>query len=298
VNYCADLSGAEPMEPMFVNDCENMKKPLLVLDMDETLIHTAHDDEQPPRAPDFTFSLDTCESSFDVYERPGVHEFLKQVSSDFEVAVWTAGTRDYAEPILDWLDRDGVITTRLYRDSCTLHRYGFYVKDLGKLNRCLSKIIIVDNNPRSFAFHQRNGIKCSDYYFDEYDEELKRIYQFLHHVKNVTDFRDVVPKYNIWAAENCHVNTHHEFVQPRPILRNIESNKDSVKIHNETYLSDTSIFFSQNETDPDGDIVMCDVDSPDTSCIVIDPDGDIVMCDVDSPDTSCIVIDPDGDIVM
>ena len=303
VNCCADLSGAEsmkPMEPMFVNDCENMKKPLLVLDMDETLIHTANDDEQPSRAPDFTFSLDTCESSFDVYERPGVHEFLKQVASDFEVAVWTAGTRDYAEPILDWLDRDGVITTRLYRDSCTLHHYGFYVKDLGKLNTCLSKIIIVDNNPRSFAFHQRNGIKCSDYYFDEYDEELKRIHQFLHYVKNFTDFRDFVPKYHIWA-EQCHLNTH-KFVQPCPPLPNLERHQDPVQGHNEPYSSHTSVVFSQNETDQGEDIVMCDVDSFHATCISIsmnetNTDGDTVMCDVDYSNASYIT-DPDGDTVM
>jgi RNA polymerase II subunit A small phosphatase-like protein len=174
--------------------------------MDETLIHTAKDDEvMPHRAPDFTFSLDVIGCSFDVYKRPGVHEFLKQVASEFEVAVWTAGTREYAEPILDWLDCDGVITHRLYRDSCTLHRYGFYVKDLSKLDRSLSEIIIVDNSAYSFAFHRDNGIQCTDYYFDEDDQELTRIGQFLCHIKDAKDFRVIVPQYHEWSPEvvNC-----------------------------------------------------------------------------------------------
>ena len=42
------------------------------------------------------------------------------------------------------------ITHRLYRESCT-HFRGAYYKDLSRLDRDLSKTLIVDNWPENFA---------------------------------------------------------------------------------------------------------------------------------------------------
>jgi carboxy-terminal domain RNA polymerase II polypeptide A small phosphatase len=184
---------------------QDSKKKLLVLDLDETLIHTVSTNERLPRAPDNVFYFNAQERSYPVYKRPGVEKFLMSVASQFEVAVWTAGTREYAEPILNWLDPYGFITTRLYRDSCTELEDGSYVKDLSKLNRSLSEVVIVDNNPYSFQFQPGNGIQCLDFYFDKCDTELKRIRQFLHIIKDVHDIRTVVPQFQEWTATG-HLN--------------------------------------------------------------------------------------------
>ncbi len=62
----------------------------------------------------------------------------------YELVVFTAGLKDYADWILNDFDRVGYITSRLYRDH-TKFRNGIYVKDLSKLGRNIQKTIIIDN---------------------------------------------------------------------------------------------------------------------------------------------------------
>lgn len=66
----------------------------------------------------------------------------------------------YADPVADLLDRWGVFRARLFRESCVFHR-GNYVKDLSRLGRELSKVIIVDNSPASYIFHPENAVSSS-----------------------------------------------------------------------------------------------------------------------------------------
>lgn len=67
----------------------------------------------------------------------------------YELVVFTAGLKDYADYILNDLDKSRFISHRLYRDH-TKHTYGVYIKDLSKLGRCLSKTIIIDNIEDNF----------------------------------------------------------------------------------------------------------------------------------------------------
>lgn len=66
----------------------------------------------------------------------------------------------YADPVADLLDQWGVFRTRLFRESCVFHR-GNYVKDLSRLGRELSKVIIIDNSPASYIFHPENAVSQS-----------------------------------------------------------------------------------------------------------------------------------------
>lgn len=61
----------------------------------------------------------------------------------------------------DLLDRWGVFRARLFRESCVFHR-GNYVKDLSRLGRELSKVIIVDNSPASYIFHPENAVSSRE----------------------------------------------------------------------------------------------------------------------------------------
>jgi len=110
--------------------------------------------------------------------RPGVHKFLQEMSSYFELVVFTAGLKDYADWILNDFDRQGLISYRLYRHH-TRFRSGVYVKDLSKLGRSLQKTIIIDNIQENFMLQPENGIHIRGWYNDPLDRELEKLAPFL-----------------------------------------------------------------------------------------------------------------------
>jgi len=129
----------------------------LVLDLDETLVH---------------FTENENNGKFLV--RPFAREFLLKLHTHFEIVVFTAALKDYADWILDRIDTGNVIRYRLYRDHTTFQN-GVYLKDLSRLNRDLSKTIIVDNNPDNFQMHPENGIYIKSWYEDPNDQALKHL---------------------------------------------------------------------------------------------------------------------------
>lgn len=79
--------------------------------------------------------------------------------------MFTAALKDYANFILNDVDRAKHISRRLYRDSCTFRR-GTYLKDLSKLGKDLSKVVIVDNLPENFSLQPSNGIAIKSWFND------------------------------------------------------------------------------------------------------------------------------------
>lgn len=47
--------------------------------------------------------------------RPYAKELLKRLSKNFDIIVFTAGNKSYADPILNHIDPEGIIQHRLYR---------------------------------------------------------------------------------------------------------------------------------------------------------------------------------------
>lgn len=47
--------------------------------------------------------------------RPGTEEFLRKMGELYEIVVFTASVKEYA----DYLDRGKAVSYRLYRDHCT-----------------------------------------------------------------------------------------------------------------------------------------------------------------------------------
>lgn len=65
-----------------------------------------------------------------VRQRPHLHTFLERVAELFEVVVFTASQRVYAEQLLNIVDPERrLVRHRVYRDSCVLWE-GNYLKDL------------------------------------------------------------------------------------------------------------------------------------------------------------------------
>uniref|UniRef100_A0AAZ3Q8W4 Mitochondrial import inner membrane translocase subunit TIM50 n=1 Tax=Oncorhynchus tshawytscha TaxID=74940 RepID=A0AAZ3Q8W4_ONCTS len=83
----------------------------------------------------------------------------------------------YADPVADLLDQWGVFRARLFRESCVFHR-GNYVKDLSRLGRELSNVIILDNSPASYIFHPENAVPVQSWFDDLSDTELQDLLPF------------------------------------------------------------------------------------------------------------------------
>lgn len=108
--------------------------------------------------------------------RPGVFQFLKQLSSFAEVVVFTAGDVEYASPLVAHLDPESkTFQGSLYRDSTVKTIFHDHVKDLSCLGRDPRYTVLVDNNPFSFLFQPDNGILCQPFYGDPSDQHLLQV---------------------------------------------------------------------------------------------------------------------------
>ncbi|CAD8046129.1 unnamed protein product [Paramecium sonneborni] len=133
----------------------NPKTYTLVLDMDETLIH-------------FT------DQTGHFLIRPFAHQFLQEMSQFYELVVFTAGLPDYANWVLDQVDKNKNISYRLFRQHALQYSNQF-IKDLSRLGRDLSKCIIVDNVPDNFQNQPENGIFIKTWYSDQNDTALAEL---------------------------------------------------------------------------------------------------------------------------
>lgn len=97
------------------------KKLTLVVDLDQTIIHTSTTDNIPEGIPGvFHFYLSNKKFRYSTRLRPGTLEFLKDMSRLYELHVFTMGARDYADTITSYIDPDRKIFSSriLSRDEC------------------------------------------------------------------------------------------------------------------------------------------------------------------------------------
>lgn len=82
------------------------------------------------------------------------------MSQYYNIYVFTAGTLDYAEPIISYLNqKKKTILGLLHRKNCMETQNGFFIKDLRIIqNKELKDIIMVDNLVHSFGLQVTNGI--------------------------------------------------------------------------------------------------------------------------------------------
>lgn len=164
------------------------QKKTLVLDLDETLVHSSFEDTGKH---DIAVEIhgDPHNKLVYVNMRPFAREFIAATSLMFEVAIFTAATPDYANPVIDALDGEKRIKTRLFRNYCTSWN-GCFIKDLEIFDRELKDIIIVDNSPVSYYLHPNNAIPITSWHDNKCDRELLQLLPFLRMLSTVND---VVP---------------------------------------------------------------------------------------------------------
>lgn len=162
----------------------------LVLDLDETLIHCV--DEGMKAEKEIHISLPTgktCTAGINI--RPGLLATLTKISEYYEIIVYTAGQKNYADAILDSIDPERkIIHYRLYREDCVEYSENIFIKDLRILGRDLTHIIIVDNSPYSFSHQLENGYPIVPFYDSKADGEMKKLESYLLKIKDLPDFRE------------------------------------------------------------------------------------------------------------
>lgn len=162
-------------------------KPTLVLDLDQTLVYSTF---EMPRCYDFGIRIPNNPSAvIYVKLRPHVARFIDVIGVMYEIVVFTAARKEYAQKVISEIDKDGVIKHILYRDSCTLFD-GKYIKDLSRLGRPLTSVILVDDIPYSYKLQPRNGVHIPPYTGDENDDALLELMRFLQRLPRDEDFFD------------------------------------------------------------------------------------------------------------
>ncbi|KAG5672615.1 hypothetical protein PVAND_002730 [Polypedilum vanderplanki] len=156
----------------------------LVLEMKDVLVH-----------PDWTY-----QTGWRFKKRPGVDFFLEQLGRTFEIVVYTADHGMTVFPVLDALDPNGFIMYRLVRDA-THFVDGHHIKSLDRLNRDLSKVIVIDWDANTTKFHPENSFNIPRWTGNDDDTTLFDLVAFLKTIvtADVDDVRDVMTYYKQFA---------------------------------------------------------------------------------------------------
>ena len=77
-------------------------KPLLILDIDETLIHTENVPDEYAAQYDYDFKFNgRGKSEFYTKKRPYLEQFLDYAFENFDVAIWTAAEKITQKKLLE-----------------------------------------------------------------------------------------------------------------------------------------------------------------------------------------------------
>ena len=172
----------------------------LILDLDETLIHTISDDEMDQfdqkkidRRKVKANYTKTEEEIF--YIRPGLIDFLKYVSKRFECILFTAAGSSYTQRILTEIDPkkeyfDHILTRAHCRRVWTSRTEITLRKGLDRINRDPSHVIVVDDVADNWRDDFENLIIAKPYYGEKKDKELYKIRAMLNKLSFVQDVRE------------------------------------------------------------------------------------------------------------
>ena len=190
---------------------KNHSKPLLILDLDETLIHATPDQ--------LNYSFNFKAFHYYIYLRPHVHEFLYQVSQYYQLAIWSSASDDYVHEVIQQLIPTNITLQFVWgRSRCTakynpkIDEFGYYhdnywshyhyIKPLKKVYKQgydLKKVLIVDDSPHKVANSYGNAIYSKAFTGQEDDNELLLLLKYLITIVSTPNFRKIEKRF--WRTE-------------------------------------------------------------------------------------------------
>lgn len=177
---------------------QKINKKTLILDLDETLIHSDMDFVLKPKKYDVILEFFDNETNKNVplpiFLRPKLFEFLDYASENFELILFTSSDQLYADAIINFIEKNKkYFSMKLYRDSCIYIEPGLNIKDLRIFlpYRKIEDIIIVDNSLFSFCNQLNNGILITSFFEDKNDDFFNNLKEYLKVIKDMIDIRDL-----------------------------------------------------------------------------------------------------------
>ncbi len=165
-------------------------KILLVLDLDETLIHATERR--------FEIDLDFQYENYFVYKRPHLKWFLESMNVDFKLAIWSSADDKYVEEIVKKIKPDSIEFEFIWgRTRCTTKRdyeLDVYIhekrlKKVKKKGFPIDRILMIDDSPEKTKDNYGNAIYVKPFKGDQNDSELKKLAEYLSSIKNSTNVR-------------------------------------------------------------------------------------------------------------
>lgn len=179
------------------------KDKLLILDLDECLIHSVHKTELNQMSYDFyKNSFDVFDGVFRTMKRPHLEEFLKYVFTNFNVAVWTAASADYASEILEIIGVNKEDLAFFYSEKNCTPKYSYgdgwgmghflSYKKISKLRKRgwdINKILMIDDKPELIDCY--GNVIGIDPFYGEEDDSLLNLIKYLDSIKDVENIRSL-----------------------------------------------------------------------------------------------------------
>ena len=173
-----------PIEPVNFNFKPNKKT--VVFELESTLVSYYIED----------LNLDDENSnSLGINIRPHLMESLDVIKKDYNIVIYSSGSKNYVDAILDFLDpKHEYFNFRLYREHCNryiINNKIYFTKNLNIFkNICpLKDIVMVDCSVIGFGFFLENGIPIIPYYDSKEDVELKLLSYYLLSISSNNDLR-------------------------------------------------------------------------------------------------------------
>lgn len=140
---------------------------------------------------------DHRENRWRIAKRPGAELFLFYAAQLYEVVVFSSLPANEGDAVVKKLDPFGCITYALYR-SATESFQGIAVKDIGRLNRNMEKVIIMGHDVKGFGKHEENMLATKPWLGDPQDHTLEEAVDFLEGlaISRPNDIRPIIARFN------------------------------------------------------------------------------------------------------
>jgi len=167
-------------------------KPLLILDIDETLVHAT--ERQLGLRHDFLVG------PYFVYKRPHLDRFLSDAAQLFRLAVWSSSSDGYIANVVGHiLLGDLTLEFQWSRTQCVYRldpekREDVWLKDLRKVKRRgydLDRVLIVDDEPAKLTRNYGNAIYVAPFEGNPNDSELPLLLKYLEGLCHTPNFRAI-----------------------------------------------------------------------------------------------------------